>query len=294
MEQEVLHLLEGTTSAQEGTRKSAELTLLHLYNNADFPFALLSISTHTDIASYLRQAALLSLNRYVQATWSPKFDEDFKGTVVLTDEGKAGVRAQVLSICTSDIVAATDDRKVKNAASLVASKIASVDFPEEWPELLPTLLQIISGTGPDSQVHGALRVLSELVESGFSEEQFFAVARDLVNGLQTVALNANRKPIVRAMAMSVFRACFDTLEMVMEDHKAAVKAFLNEALNGWMPFFVETIKLVLPEPPPEADETKDEGLPSQWRGLIALKLQVVKVRPRFRRGKANQLMLCRH
>jgi importin-9 len=277
MEQEVLHLLEGTTSAQEGTRKSAELTILHLYNNADFPFALLSISTHTDIATYLRQAALLSLNRYVQATWSPKFDEDFKGTVVLTDEAKAGVRAQVLNICTSDSAAGTDDRKVKNAASLVASKIASVDFPEAWPELLPTLLQIISGTGPDSQVHGALRVLSELVESGFSEEQFFAIARDLVNGLQTVALNTNRKPIVRAMAMSVFRACFDTLEMVMEDHKVAVKGFLDEALKGWMPFFIDTIKLVLPEPPVEADETKEEGLPSQWRSLIALKLQVVKV-----------------
>jgi hypothetical protein len=277
MEQEVLHLLEGTTSALEGTRKSAELTILHLYNNADFPFALLSISTHTDIATYLRQAALLSLNRYVQATWSPKFDEDFKGTVVLTDEAKAGVRAQVLNICTSDSAAGTDDRKVKNAASLVASKIASVDFPEAWPELLPTLLQIISGTGPDSQVHGALRVLSELVESGFSEEQFFAIARDLVNGLQTVALNTNRKPIVRAMAMSVFRACFDTLEMVMEDHKVAVKGFLDEALKGWMPFFIDTIKLVLPEPPVEADETKEEGLPSQWRGLIALKLQVVKV-----------------
>lgn len=279
MEQEVLHLLEATTSTQEGTRKSAELTLLHLYTNADFPFALLSISKHTDVASYLRQAALLSLNRHVQATWSPKFDDDFKGTVVLTDEGKAGVRAQVLSICISDDVAVSDDRKVKNAASLVASKIASVDFPESWPELLPTLLQSISGTGPDSQVHGALRVLSELVESGFSEQQFFAVARDLVNGLQAVALNANRKPIVRAMAMSVFRSCFDTLEIVMEDHKVAVKGFLDEALKDWMPFFVETMKTVLPEPPAEADETKEEGLPSQWRGLIALKLQVVKVSP---------------
>lgn len=277
MEQEVLHLLEATTSNQEGTRKSAELALLHLYNNVDFPFALLSISKHTDIALYLRQAALLSLNRYVQATWSPKFDDDFKGTVVLTDEGKASVRTQVLNICISDEVAVSDDRKLKSAASLVASKIASVDFPESWPELLPTLLQSISGTGPDSQVHGALRVLSELVESGFSEQQFFAVARDLVKGLQTVALNANRKPIVRAMAMSVFRSCFDTLEMVMEDHKAAVKSFLDEALIDWMPFFVETMKTVLPEAPAETDETKEEGLPSQWRGLIALKLQVVKV-----------------
>lgn len=294
MEQEVLRLLEGTTASQEATRKSAELSLLSLYANADFPFALLAVSTHAEVALYLRQAALLSLNRYVLATWSPKFDEDFKGTVVLNDEAKSRVRNQVLVICTGDSVGAADDRKVKNAASLVASKIASVDFPEQWPELLPTLLRIISGTGPDSQVHGALRVLSELVESGFSEEQFFAVARDLVNGLQNVALNVNRKPIVRAMAMSVFRGCFDTLEMVMEDHKAAVKGFLDEALKGWMAFFVGTIALVLPEPPSEEDETKDEGLPSQWRGMIALKLQVVKVRGSNAFGRWTLTSIGRH
>jgi hypothetical protein len=67
-----------------------------------------------------------------------------------------------------------------------------------------------------------------------------------------------------------------------------VKGFLDEALKDWMPFFVEAIKTVLPEPPAEADETKDEGLPSQWRGLIALKLQVVKVGPRLERPNGNR------
>ena len=166
---------------------------------------------------------------------------------------------------------------MKKAASLVASKIASVDFPEQSPELLPTLLHIIAGNGTDEQVQGALRVLSELVESGFSEDQFFAIARDLVGGLHHIVTNGGRKPILRALAMSVFRACFDTLEMVMEEHKVAVRSFLDEALKNWLPFFVETIKTELPEPPTEDEETKEEGLPSQWRGLIALKLQVVKV-----------------
>jgi len=278
MEQQLLQLLEGTTSSQETTRTNAEVAILRLYANTDFPFALLSISTHAEVALFLRQAALLNLNRYVLATWSPKLEDDFKGTAYLDEDGKARVRQQVLAICTNDNFAGLDDRKIKSAASLVASKIASVDFPDSWPDLLPTLLQLISGAGSDSQVHGALRVLSELVESGFSEQQFFAVARDLVNGLQNVALNTNRKPIVRAMAMGVFRSCFDTLEMVMQDHKVAVKSFLDEAMNGWMPFFIDVIKVVLPEPPSEEDETKEDGLASQWRGLIALKLQVVKVR----------------
>jgi importin-9 len=278
MEQEVVHLLESAQAREDNIRKAAELSLLHLYANPGLPFALLSISTHNEVAEPIRQAALLTLNRVVVATWSPKFDEDFKGTTVLNDEAKAKVRHQVLAICTGDDAGQVGSRKVKNAASLVASKIAGVDFPDSWPDLLPHLLRILSGSTTDSQVHGALRVLSDLVESGFSEAQFFAVARDLVSGLQNVATNVQRKPILRALAVSVFRACFDTLEMVMEDHKAAVKAFLDQALQGWITFFIETLRLPLPATPSEDEEKQEEGLPSQWRGMIALKLQVVKVR----------------
>ena len=277
MEQEVLQLLQNAQSSDEPIRKSAELQLLHSYSNPAFPLALIAISTHHDIAVYLRQSALLILKTYVVSTWSPKFEDEFKGAVPLGEEAKSQIRHEILNICTTGQSGPEDDRKVKKAASLVASKIASVDFPDQWPELLPTLLQIISGNGSDEQVQGALRVLSELVESGFSEDQFFAVARDLVGGLHNVATNGGRKPILRALAMSVFRSCFDTLEMVMEEHKVAVRGFLDEALKNWLPFFVETIQVELSNPPSAEDESKEEGLPSQWRGLIALKLQIVKV-----------------
>lgn len=277
MEQEVIQLLQSTQAREDNSRKAAELNLFRLYTNPDLPFALLSISTHGDVAEHIRQAALLTLNRVVVATWSPKFDDDFRGTVVLSDEAKTRVRHQVLAICTGDDGGQIGNRKVKNAASLVASKIAGVDFPDSWPDLLPHLLRTLSGNTSDLQVHGALRVLSELVESGFSEQQFFAVARDLVIGLQAVATNLQRKAILRALAISVFRACFDTLEMVMEDHKIAVKVFLDQALQGWMAFFIETLKIPLPQTPTEDEETQEGGNPSQWRGLIALKLQVVKV-----------------
>lgn len=278
MEQEVIQLLQSTQSRDDTTRKAAELDLLHLYANPDLPIALLSISSHLHVVEHIRQAALLSLSRVVVATWSPKFDEDFKGTVVLNDAAKATVRSQVLAICTGDDGGQIGNRKVKNAASLVVSKIAGVDFPDSWPDLLPHLLQILSGNTSDLQVHGTLRVLSDLVESGFSEEQFFAVARDLVNGLQKVAHNVERKAILRALAISVFRACFDILEMVMEDHKVAVKAFLDQALQSWMAFFIETLRAPLPPTPSEDQEKQEDDLPSRWRGLIALKLQVVKVR----------------
>jgi importin-9 len=278
MEQEVLQLLHSTQAREDNIRKAAEINLLRLYASVDLPFALISISTHNEVPEHIRQAALLTLNRVVVATWSPKFDEDFKGTVVLNDEAKARVRQQVLAISTGDDGGQSESRKVRNAASLVTSKIAGVDFPDAWQDLLPHLLRILSGNTSDLQVHGALRVLSDLVESGFSEAQFFSVARDLVSGLQHVATNSERKPILRALAVSVFRACFDTLEMVMEDHKVAVKGFLDQALQGWLAFFLDTLRMPLPPTPSEDEEKQDDGIPSQWRGLIALKLQVVKVR----------------
>jgi importin-9 len=278
MEQQVLQLLEATTSPNSEAIRNAEHSLKSLYSSTEFPFALLTIASHNNIALGLRQAALLQIKQYVSATWSSTFEDDFKGTIYLNDEAKARLRQAVFVLATNEGVDGAIDHKINTAAASVASKIANADFPESWPDLLPHLLQIITGSGPDIQVHGALRVLSELVDSGFSEEHFFAAARDLVSGLQNVANNTNRNPTVRAMAMSVFRACFDMLEMVMEDHKVAVKGFLDESLQSWMPFFVDTIKSPLPNAPSKDDDTKGNGPMSLWRGSIALKLQVVKVR----------------
>jgi len=45
--------------------------------------------------------------------------------------------------------------------SYVVSKIAMVDFPSQWPALLPSVLQIMPN-GTDAQLHGALRILQDL------------------------------------------------------------------------------------------------------------------------------------
>ncbi|KLJ08001.1 hypothetical protein EMPG_16543 [Blastomyces silverae] len=271
MEQQLLPLLADTQSPAPATRNIAEVQLLTLYSNENFPLSLASIASHKSVPINLRQSALLILRTFVLAAWSPHLEE-FKGQVLVNDANKAQLRRVLLDLATSDDAS---ERKVKASASYVVSKIASADFPEEWPELLPTLLQIIPSSS-EAQLHGALRVLADLVESGFSEEQFFTVAKELVSTVFAVATNPSIKPVLRALAVSVFRACFDTLEMVIEQHKVAVKQFLDEALNGWSPFFIATMKEPLPATPSEEEEAGDGPGPEEWRGLIALKLQVVK------------------
>ncbi|KAK4999829.1 hypothetical protein LTR66_001213 [Elasticomyces elasticus] len=276
MEEQLVRLLAETQSSQEGLRKHAELQLKDLHTNAAFPQALVSVAAHDSVSLAVRQSALLYLKTFVLAAWSPQFDE-FESQVLVSDDSKQQLRRSVLEIATGS----QGERKLKSAASLVVSKIASSDFPDEWPDLLPTLLAVISN-GTDLQLHGALKVLGDLVEDGFNEEQFFKVARDLVRTVFDVAVNDTRKPTLRALAISVFRACFDTLEMVMEDHKAAVKGFAQETIGGWVPLFITTLKTKLPPTPSEDDEGVEAGVPEYYRGMVALKLQVVKLLVRIR------------
>ena len=278
MEDQLAQLLSATQASTEAPRKQAEAQLQSLYATPDFPFGLVAVASHESVPLNIRQAALLCLKRFVLAVWSDQFDE-FNGCALLPEESRTHIRAALLDLSTN----AHLDPKLQTAASSTVSKIASVEFPEHWPDLLPRLMQLIP-VGSDGQIHGALRVLNELVDDCFSQEQFFTVARELVQVVYNVATNESRKPTLRALALAVFKSCVNILEMILENHKADVKAFADEVLNDWNPFFIQIMKARLPSPPSEAEEEMGTPGAEAYRGLVALKLQVVKVSWLFQTG----------
>ena len=271
MEQQVLDLLAATLDVSTSIRIDAERHLEQLYSNDTFPISLISIASHKSIALEHRQAALLSLKKLVLKIWSPSFDE-FKGPDTLRDATKEQVRQSLLSIAT----ASDEERKIVAAASYVVSKIASADFPEQWPNLLPTLLNLVPHAGA-TQLHGTLLVLGSLVEEGFDEEQFSGSAIDLVRCIYNVAVDGEKRLTTRALAVSIFRACLDTMELVYQTNKASVTQFMQELSEAWSPFFIDVLKMPLPHMPSEEEENEKGPADSTWRGLIALKTQVVKV-----------------
>lgn len=275
MEDQLVQLLKDTQSA--ATTKQAEAHLLELQAHPEFPTSLSSIASHTFVPSNIRQAALSVLRTFVQSAWSGQPEDDHVGPLPeIHAAARHQIRQQMLELATSD----EDDRKVKSAASYVVSKIASVDFPDEWPTLLPTLLQMIP-TATDGQLHGALKVLSDLVEDSLNEDQFFSVARDIVKVVYDVAVNDARRETLRALAVSVFRGCFDIMDLVKDEHGPEVKGFADEALTAWSPFFLSVMKMTLPVST-EIDVKGGGYQPESWRGLIALKLQVVKTLVKIR------------
>jgi len=276
MDDQVAALLAGTHSTQETPRRHAEETLRQLYVHQEFPLSLVSIASQPAISVPIRQSALLYCKTFIQSAWSSHFD-DYKQELQIADENKQRLRGSLLSLSLSE----TEDRKIRSAATAAVSKIASSDFSAQWPDLLPTVLHTINN-GSEGAVHSALKVLLELVEDCFSEDQFFKAARDVVQTIRNVAVDEGRRPTLRALAVSIFRSCFDTMEMILESHKAEVKGFAAEAISGWNSFFQTTLGANLPSAPTEDEEVQDSAKFAYYRGMVALKLQVVKILMRIR------------
>lgn len=272
MDQQVVDLLAATLETAATIRNDAENHLAQLYTSEAFPISLISIASHKSVPNDIRQAALLVLKKVVLKTWSPSLEE-FEGPYAIGDTTKEQLRQALLSLATSG----DPESKIVSAASVVVSKIASTDFPEAWPSLLPTLLQLVPQSD-EAQLHGVLVVLGNLVEEGFNEEQFSETAVALIKCIYDVAIDGTKKLTGRALAVSIFRACFDTMGLVYQTNKASVKQLTQQCSDAWLPFFIDVLKLPLPYLPNEEEDSRGGPAVSDWRGVIALKTQVVKVR----------------
>ena len=59
------------------------------------------------------------------------------------------------------------------------SIIASSDWPDEYPDLLSTLIDLLSSSSTNS-VHGAMRVFTEFIKSEVTDDQILPVLRHLL------------------------------------------------------------------------------------------------------------------
>lgn len=277
MEAEVTRLLADVQSAHEEPRRQAEVALKHLCAHEEFGPALVSIASQQSAPLELRQSAILYCKLWVQSSWSDAFEE-YDGHTIVNEQVKRHIQRSMLELATGN----QQDRRINGAATSVVSKIASVDFPENWPSLLDYLLHAVK-SATDSEVHGALKVLYDLVDDCFSEAQFFHRAQELVHTVHSVAVNAILSASLRALAVRVFCSCFDMLEMILETNKAAIKGFVEQAVNAWNPFFLDTLNSALPSA--TEDDLAGANAPDQtpvFRGMVALKLQIVKTLMRIR------------
>ncbi|KAK4161005.1 importin subunit beta-5 [Cladorrhinum sp. PSN259] len=265
MEQHLAALLVNTQSKEEGPRKQAELGLINARPNPEFPVALLRIGAAQDATVELRQSAWTSLRMFVVENWAPDGETGKLPPIPIPDSTKETIRNGALE----QVLGPEGQRKVKVAASYVISKIAVLDFPDEWPNLLPAVLGVMPN-GSDVQLHGALVVLQDLVEEALSEDTFQENARNIIKACYDVAINPDRKHSHRSLALQVFRNCLSHMDTLKDSQKKAVTQFAREILELWLPFLEQVVTAPLPE-----SESSDTH-PENWYGPVTLKVQTVK------------------
>lgn len=259
-----------------GDTKEAELELESLRaNNIDgLVLALLAIISdqqqntsgeETAVVGII-QSALLILKNIIPKSWSIGFEE-FLGPPV-SQEVKTNVRSGLLNLL------GFSKSKVRSVAALLVANIASVEYPDEWPDLVDNLLQLVQ-RGNSSQLYGALSAIKELVSDTLSEIEFLRVGESILSVMYTVASspqdprsNAGRtfvegkfSPHASSMAIEIFRQCIDFFLIAEDTQSPLINTVATPIIDLWAPLFIQYVGLQV--------QTSDAG-------YIDLKLESLK------------------
>ncbi|TFK42052.1 armadillo-type protein [Crucibulum laeve] len=263
---QIAECLTATLSSDTTTRVSAELKLAEYFTSPDAGLSLSHLILAQDADSSLRQISILfiiptgaiALRKYVRERWSPFFPS-FKGAAPPV-EVKTQIRQAVFQGLSDR------DRKIRSLCAHTLSSIANCDWPDEYPDLLNSLIGLLSSGSPES-VHGAMQVFTEFIKSDLTEDQILPVLRQLLPVLLSIlgSTDSHSAP-TRARTVSVFRQCVTALFMVKDQHPQAVK----EAVASVLPVWLEAFKVLL-----NIDPHQDVADTNNWDGLT-VRIQVFR------------------
>ncbi|KAI6120877.1 armadillo-type protein [Pisolithus croceorrhizus] len=255
-------LLADTLSSDANRRMSAELKLsavLQHQGSSEAGLTLSQLALAQDADMSIRQISLsIVLRKYVTERWSPYFPS-FRGNSPSV-EVKSQIRHAVFQGLSDS------NRKIRSLSARTLSSIASCDWPDEYPDLLTSLIQLISSNSPDA-VHGSMQVLTDFMKSDLTEDQILPVLRQLLPVLLAI-LGAPHQhmPLTRARTVSVFRQCVTALYMVKGQHPEAVK----EATSTILPVWLDAFRVLL-----NLDPAQDLSNQENWDGL-SVRIQIFK------------------
>eukprot|EP00529_Nitzschia_sp_RCC80_P003831 CAMPEP_0113510620 /NCGR_PEP_ID=MMETSP0014_2-20120614/38237_1 /TAXON_ID=2857 /ORGANISM="Nitzschia sp." /LENGTH=1078 /DNA_ID=CAMNT_0000406591 /DNA_START=56 /DNA_END=3292 /DNA_ORIENTATION=+ /assembly_acc=CAM_ASM_000159 len=170
MDVESLHVvLQQSFSPDANLRLPAEETIRNLKNVPGSTTMLLQVAAEKQVQFEVRQAAAIQLKNICRECWAERIS--FAGVPLLDGDGN---RSPLLSdndknVIRPGLVTALLDEAEKSLRDLLAETLHTIvihDFPENWPELIPSLIQTIeTGANDPSQalrVHNALLALRKV------------------------------------------------------------------------------------------------------------------------------------
>ncbi|CAD5313707.1 unnamed protein product [Arabidopsis thaliana] len=260
-QQWLLGCLSASLDPNQNVRSFAETSLNQASLQPGFGSALCRVAANKDLSLGLRQISFSSavlLKQFIKKHWREN-EEAFEYPLVSSEE-KALIRGQLLG--------SLDDshRKICTAISMDISSIATYDWPEEWPELVPFLLKLISDPSNTNGVHGALRCLA-LLSGELDDKEVPTLVPVLFPCLHAVVSSPQSyDKYIRGKALSIVYSCIYVLGAMSGVYKTETTTLVTPVLKVWMNQF----SLILEHPVQRED-------PDDW----SLRMEVLKCLNQF-------------
>ncbi|WVQ84827.1 hypothetical protein IAT38_006984 [Cryptococcus sp. DSM 104549] len=234
MDQHVLECLHATLSPEESVRKHAEEQLAQLFLQPEGGLSLARLLLSQEVALPQRQMSRCLIGeQYINRHWSGASNA-YEPPLTPTE-----VKVQIRPIILTGL--SDPQRKIRLSSAHALSTVAKFDWPDDYPDLLSQLVQLITGGSPAS-VHGAMRIISDFVRNDLDEAQLLPVVQDLLPAVLGVLGNPEaHSPSTRASTVHVFRQVVRMLEIVKEEHPAAVKSAIDSIGNVWFGAFQQLL-----------------------------------------------------
>lgn len=257
-EQWLINCLNATLDPNQQVRSFAETSLQQATLQPGFGSSLCRIAAKRELPLGLRQLAAVILKQFIKKHWQDD-EEGFEHPVVSSDE-KVAIRDLLLPLL--------DDphRKICTAIGMAVASIAHYDWPEDWPDLLPSLMKCITDQTNMNAVHGALRCFA-LVSADLDDNMVPKLVPVLFPCLHTIVSSPQiyEKPL-RMKALSIVYACTSMLGAMSGVYKTETSAMMSPMLQSWINQFSSIL-----EHPVQSED------PDDW----SIRMEVIKCLNQF-------------
>ncbi|KAI3405110.2 hypothetical protein KGF56_002066 [Candida oxycetoniae] len=236
---DILELILEQTSPDNNLRRSAELEFSKTVNHepTESLYLILELALNGALPIGTRQACLLQIKRLVPKFWSLGFSS-FIGPPISQDL-KPIIRSKLLNLAVTSA-----DSKLRSGAAYAIVQIASVDFPDEWPELMNQLFSATVDYSNECAMLGGLQVLTDLFDDLITEEQFWegGVGNTVIHQLDSIFENNKIAATVKNQAIKLYESVLAILQSPEAFKDTKRKQFVITQISTTLNIFTQLIQ----------------------------------------------------
>lgn len=227
---DILGFIQGIQSADPAIRNQCESQLLYLAatQTDEFVKSVLGlVSPELDIN--VLQGVLLTLKVVIQKHWNAGF-EQFQGPPI-SSTVKGNIRDFLIKAI------AWPDRRIRLLIANLISLVGSVDYPDEWPDLLESIVALVS-LEDHNTVDGAVLVLKDLISDTLSNCEFFNYGQSIMTALYSfISKKDNKWFSTQTNAVECYRHSIQFFLMGEDSQQTVINHYIKSTLGQWLDLF---------------------------------------------------------